>query len=419
MTAFHNGCGGVLLTLFLGLAGCLSTGSETTTSSALSDPSPDTTTSSIRPETSCSVVRVFYGTNRAADPTTTNTETFYGGQRGPLAFGSCEVSIPDRHEFGEVERPSIWTLDFIEDEDRHIVLQSVTPTDRDAFLNDLAREVDRSESHEAFVFIHGFNVSFAEAARRCAQMAYDLKFDGPPILYSWPSQGRLSDYVADMSAADASERPLQEFMQAVAEESKARRIHVIAHSMGNRLLTNTLARIADSSPTQSPNLFNEVILAAPDVDAEVFRREIAPRIVRATERVTIYAAEDDLALAASSRVHGGERLGQSGLQKLSFPESSRIDVIDASGVDFSFFSLGHSTYGQELLYDIRQVMQGRAAADRGLEPHDVESAWRVVTHSDAPEHSESAIRRASQVAQSEEKTEISVPWWHRLFGWWL
>ncbi|CAK9040971.1 Alpha/beta hydrolase family protein, partial [Durusdinium trenchii] len=252
-------------------------------------------------ESSCSVVRVFYGTNRSETPGAFDTEEFYGSERGPLSFGSCEVSIPDRHEFGEVERPSIWTLDFVEDEDRHIVLQSVTPTDRDAFLNDLAREVDRSESHEAFVFIHGFNVSFAEAARRCAQMAYDLKFDGPPILYSWPSQGRLSEYVADMSAADASEGPLQEFMQAVAQESKARRIHVIAHSMGNRLLTNTLARIADSSPAQTPNFFNEVILAAPDVDAEVFRRDIAPRIIRASERVTIYSAEDDLALAASSR----------------------------------------------------------------------------------------------------------------------
>ena len=35
------------------------------------------------------------------------------------------------------------------------------------------------------MFVHGFNVSFADAARRTAQIAYDLAFGGPGAL-SWP-----------------------------------------------------------------------------------------------------------------------------------------------------------------------------------------------------------------------------------------
>ena len=52
----------------------------------------------------------------------------------------------------------------------------------------LREEVRDSRRKEAFVFIHGYNVAFDDAIYRTAQIAYDLSFDGPPILYSWPSR---------------------------------------------------------------------------------------------------------------------------------------------------------------------------------------------------------------------------------------
>ena len=47
-----------------------------------------------------------------------------------------------------------------------------------AFYELLRQTVNQSARRELFVFIHGFNVSFEDAARRTAQIHYDLKFDG-------------------------------------------------------------------------------------------------------------------------------------------------------------------------------------------------------------------------------------------------
>jgi esterase/lipase superfamily enzyme len=40
-----------------------------------------------------------------------------------------------------------------------------------------------------FYNVHGYNVSFDDAALRTAQLAYDLTFDCPAAFFSWPSKG--------------------------------------------------------------------------------------------------------------------------------------------------------------------------------------------------------------------------------------
>ena len=55
------------------------------------------------------------------------------------------------------------------------------------------------------MFIHGFNVSFADAAIRAAQLSCDLSIAGVMAFYSWPSQGTLAGYAADESSIEASE----------------------------------------------------------------------------------------------------------------------------------------------------------------------------------------------------------------------
>jgi esterase/lipase superfamily enzyme len=102
-------------------------------------------------------------------------------------------------------------------------------------------------------------------------MAYDLKFQGAPILYSWPSQGELAKYTFDENNVEWSWRHLYDFLQALSQQSGATTIHLIAHSMGNRALTNALQRMPQSTTT----LFREVILAAPDIDADLFRQMAA------------------------------------------------------------------------------------------------------------------------------------------------
>jgi esterase/lipase superfamily enzyme len=117
----------------------------------------------------------------------------YGSDRGPLDFGFCDVSIPRDHQMGEVEAPSIWRFELRESPERHVMLLRIGPQSQAGFIDSIRSRISSSRKKEALVFVHGFNVSFRDAARRTAQITYDLGFDGAPILYSWPSRGELSE----------------------------------------------------------------------------------------------------------------------------------------------------------------------------------------------------------------------------------
>jgi esterase/lipase superfamily enzyme len=290
----------------------------------------------------------------------------YGNQRGELQMGTCQVSVPRYHEVGQVERPSILKLQFREDPRKHVVLLDVIPEPPDALFAKLKAGVDAAPRREALVFVHGFNVTFEDAARRTAQLAYDLKFEGPPIFFSWPSQGGLLDYAVDETNAAWAVPHLKDFLTAVADRSGAESVHLIAHSMGNRALTSALAQLSRQMRRRGA-MFHEVILTAPDIDADIFKRDIAPAIAKTAARVTLYASSNDEALMLSKKLHGYPRAGDSGSAMVVVPG---IETIDVSRVDTSL--LGHSYYGNndtvlaDMFYLIHQSLP--ASRRERLEP---------------------------------------------------
>jgi esterase/lipase superfamily enzyme len=153
---------------------------------------------------------------------------------------------------------------------------------------------------------------------------------------------------------------LKEFLVAVAEQSGATAIHLIAHSMGNRALTSALRELVMDRNSKCPQ-FHEVILTAPDIDAEVFRRDIAPAIIQSADRVTLYASSNDEALVASRTVHGYRRAGESGDNVVIVPG---VDTVDVSEIDTSL--IGHSYYGSNstVLADLFELMQGSKPPDQ-------------------------------------------------------
>ena len=284
----------------------------------------------------------------------------YGPERGKLQLGTCEVSIPKLHEVGQLESPSVLRLEFREDTSRHVVLLGVQREQADRFYADLHDCVGRSQHKSAFVFVHGYNVSFEDAARRTAQIAYDLKFDGAPIFFSWPSQAGILQYTVDENNVSWSAPHLLNFLIEVARQSGAERIHLIAHSMGNRALT---AALRDLSLMKMPDMpsFNEVILTAPDIDADTFINDVAPAIVKTAQRVTLYASSNDEALIISKKVHGYPRAGDSGSQLIVL---RGIDTVDVSAVDTSL--IGHTYYGDNssVLADIFELLNASRPADQ-------------------------------------------------------
>ena len=285
----------------------------------------------------------------------------YGDGRGTLELGSCEVSIPKRHEVGELESPSMLRLEFQEDPNKHVVLLKVESAPAAEFYANLRANVAKAKQNSALVFIHGYNVTFEDAARRTAQIAHDLKFGGVPLFYSWPSQGKLLDYAVDETNAVWTAAHLRQFLADVARQSGAKQIHLIAHSMGNRALTGALKDLALQRPEPARPQFDQVLLTAPDIDADVFKNEIAPAITKTAERVTLYASSNDAALLLSKKLHGYPRAGEAGRDIVIVPG---MDTVDVTAVDTSL--LGHSYYGDSgsVLSDFVEVLQDAKPADQ-------------------------------------------------------
>lgn len=316
------------------------------------------------------LVKVFFATDRRPSGNKGPSEYFgssWYDEEDHLYTGSVTVSIPPVHQEGKVERPfKWWIIEFNEDARKHVVLTELKVEKGNDFYASLRTEYDRREpdKRSALVFIHGFNVAFDSAAYTTAQLAYDLDFDGVPMMYSWPSQGSLIAYDGDQEAAEWSAPHLQTFLERIARESGARRIHVIAHSMGNRPLSRALAALGHQPDIQP--LFDNVIMAAPDVNASTFS-QLWPDIKNAAKRFTLYASSDDRALLASRKSKGGTnftRLGEGGPKIVVI---SGIDTVDASGIDTSM--LGHSYIDtcKPVMDDLRMLIaKGFAPLQRKL-----------------------------------------------------
>lgn len=251
----------------------------------------------------------------------------------PFELGTCKVSIPPVHQRSVVELPKITHFEFRYDAAKHFVLSAVSPSSDTAFYEKLQQRVSASNKRDVFVFVHGFHNTFQDAAFRTAQIAHDLEFPGAPIFFSWPSQGAVLDYAADENNVKVAVFDLQAFLEQLRERSGAQRIHLIAHSMGSRALSRAIA--AMSTQHKGAPLFNEMILAAPDIDAQVLDR-LSESIASAVERITLYASSRDEALSASRFIHGQtyQRAGET----IPVPLVNRhMDTIDVSDV-----TSGHS-----------------------------------------------------------------------------
>jgi esterase/lipase superfamily enzyme len=285
----------------------------------------------------------------------------FAGKRAELQYGRTVVSIPYTHTLGEIERPSYWKLEFSEDPTKHVMLQSVTMQQKEEYFKQMAARIAKN-GKSTFLFVHGYNVTFADAARRAAQITFDLRFGGEPVFYSWPSQGTTTGYTVDEANIEWAKHNMKNFLKDYLTKSKADDIYLVAHSMGNRGLTKALIELMNENPELKDKI-TEVILAAPDIDADVFRRDIAPKMVKKIGKpITLYVSSDDLALLASRKVHGNKRAGDAGKGVVIV---KGIETIDASGVDTSFLSHSYFATTRTIIADILDLIKsGKRAADR-------------------------------------------------------
>lgn len=318
----------------------------------------------VEPSLNYAVVKLFYATDRKILNPGTIGE-YFGPDRGDIQYGVTKVSIPRNHKMGILEAPSVWKLEFRSNPEKHVMLIDLQSMDSKSYFKSVHEKIAKSNRKNAFIFVHGYNVSFADAARRTAQISYDLGFDGAPIFYSWPSSGELGKYTVDENNAEWTINNLEIFLSDFAEQSQAEQIYLIGHSMGARALTRAYASVVKSKPTLK-NKFTELILAAPDIDADVFKRDIAPMILSGNAKITLYASSEDIPLIASKKVHGYPRAGESG-GNITLIDG--IETIDSTGMGTDFLNHSYFSQNRSIISDIFYIFNPglRAMQRSGLE----------------------------------------------------
>jgi esterase/lipase superfamily enzyme len=305
------------------------------------------------------VYPVWFGTNRKAIPA-----CGFGGQRHDrITRGRVEVFVPQAHRFGEIGS-GFWKrlLRFDLRNDR-LRLQHVETQEREAFFRDICSTMqdasDSGEEPHALFFLHGFNVSFEDAAIRAAQIGYDLKVTGATAFFSWPSRGSVKAYPVDEASIEASEAAITDFLVDFTANCGAKKVHVMAHSMGNRGLLRALQRIASDVATRGKVKLGQILLAAPDVDRDLFL-DLAYLYAAHAERTTLYTSDGDLPVHVSARLHDAPRAGYF----VPYTVASGVDTVAVP--DFDIDLLGHSYFAQAeaLLHDIYDLVRYNEAPER-------------------------------------------------------
>lgn len=261
--------------------------------------------------------------------------TLFNGERStPLDFAKIVVSVPDKHTPGEVEwasrPPGDPKTDFV-------VRQAGYLESEKAFISTLNAQLAAKPKgkRNIFLFIHGYNTMFAEGLYRFAQLVHDSRADGVPVLFTWASRGQLTQYVYDTNSATAARDDLERTLRLLFA-SNADQINILAHSMGNWVTVEALRQIRISGGLPQASKFGHVVLAAPDIDIDVFKSQMR-RFGKPAKPFFIVLSKDDKALGASNFLAGGRgRLGaDSDPEELAALGAIVIDMTEVKGLDSS------------------------------------------------------------------------------------
>lgn len=245
---------------------------------------------------------IFVATTRA--PSEDPRKVFSGRRSPTTAYVTVDVSVPAIHKPGRIERP---TGD-VTDPAKYFTATNVTGYRDEALFSNALRSQIRANGGNAMVFIHGFNTQFDDAIYRITQIAHDTGYKGTPVLFTWASAGRPQDYVYDTNSATAARDALEETLRLVAR-SGATRVDIVAHSLGNWATMEALRQLAMTKDRNLSTKLGDVILAAPDIDVDVFKSQMR-RYGKPRQPFIVLAAHDDRALDISSWIAGNQpRLG--------------------------------------------------------------------------------------------------------------
>jgi len=310
------------------------------------------------------MIDLLFGTTRAYDKDSPTAEMMFTKNDDPLARGwrgQAVLSAPEEYlgaplladafnkgsdraaYFKFIERPDIYGFDAAAHE---------------AFNVELKTRLRNAKKNEVLIFIHGVGNTFNSAAKRTAQLAYDLSFPGQAMFYTWPTEDSFFGYFKDIDVPQMAIDDLAKFLGEAADTVQSScdgiqdcapgKVNIIAHSHGARVTKDALEKLTkDRAAAGQPLRLGQVIFAAPDVDGKKLRNAVDKNLSQISDRVTIYTNNSDKALLGSSLLRFFKWRG--GLGKKGTCSARMIDA--SSAVPFG----SHSYFAQEseVIADLR------------------------------------------------------------------
>ncbi|MGQ0533332.1 MAG: alpha/beta hydrolase [Caulobacteraceae bacterium] len=372
-------------------------------------------------------VTVFYGTNRAmvagvdpfdiptdriTDQVVTHVANEPVASDDRLNLGRADVWLPRYTSPGEIRRrgeePRAREETPPEQERQYYVYVTRIAADGESrFVAELGSELTAGfgangdadpRQRSVLLFVHGFNVSFDEALIKAAQLSFDLQYPnqnvavrqpprfspGAPVLFAWPSLGETSveAYHADERQAAIADERLREFLNLLLsnEGLDIERVNIVAHSMGNRVLTDTLREYAleYQENLRARGIEFRMIVAAADVDRDDFENA-ADEFRRYEPHVTIYTSNNDFAMFLSRTIANAARavgfnqraptrLGDSNDNSPYVGDPETFTTIDTTNVASMLEGFGHGYYANNraVLNDARCALAGIDENERAL-----------------------------------------------------
>jgi esterase/lipase superfamily enzyme len=294
---------------------------------------------------------VWYGTNRPPRDRADLQKGYSAERDRSVHFGTCRVYVPKSHKIGSLGSP--WWNRLLTFTDDRLKLLETVEVARATFWRQVSAQLASVAATErrAVIFVHGYNVSFDNAALRAAQIGFDLSIKGAMAFFSWPSQGNVRGYTIDEATIEASEGAITDFMVDFAIKSGANAVHIIAHSMGNRGVLRAVNRIAQRAQRRSQVTFGQVILAAADVDADTFR-QLCAAYARVAARTTMYVSARDIAVEAARWLHGFPRAGI--VPPVCIVPG--IDTINVTNADLSLLGHSYVAEARDVLQDMHRLL---------------------------------------------------------------
>lgn len=294
----------------------------------------------------------------------------FGADRGEPGFAQIAISIPRDHKTGQVE----WPRQVPADPERSFAILKADVLSRRSVLANFQNRLAKGPTRSVLVFVHGFNNTFEDAVFRFAQIVHDSGTDDVPVLFTWPSAGKLLAYGYDRDSSTYSRDGLERMLDYLVADKSVGEISILAHSMGNWVTLEALRQMAIRNRSISPKIKN-VMLADADVDIDVFRTQVNA-MGPSRPAFTVFIDDNDKALAVAKVLWGSKaRLGDfnpNAEPYKAFMEQNRISIVNMTDIRTDGW-IDHGVYADSprIIRQIgQQLASSQALNDQRISPID-------------------------------------------------